>query len=93
MTKVVLTAQVKDVDAWEKAFRSHGEMFRSQGEMTSPVLYSKGANNEVVLCSEVPDASTYKQLVSSPETVAAMEQDGVRVDTVKLYVLDRDFKF
>jgi hypothetical protein len=93
MTKVILTAQVKDVDAWEKAFLTHGQMFKSQGVMTSPVLYAKGTNNEVVLCTEVPDASAYRQTLSSPETVAAMEQDGVKVGTVKLFVLDKDLKF
>ena len=93
MAKVVLTAQVKNVDAWEKAFRTHGEMFRSQGAMSSPVLYALGTNDEVVLCSEVADPSTYKNFVASAETVSAMEQDGVRVNTVKVYVLDKNLSF
>ncbi len=31
MTKVILTAQVKNGDAWEKAFRTHGDLFRESG--------------------------------------------------------------
>ena len=93
MTKVILTAQVKNVDAWEKAFRSHGELFKSQGAMSSPVLYSLGTNNEVALCSEVTDVSGYRNMVMSEETIAAMEQDGVKVSSVKLYVLDKELSF
>lgn len=93
MPKVVLTAQVKNVDAWEKAFRTHGELFKSQGQPTSPILYSKGAGNEVVVCSEVADVAAYQKMVDSPETIAAMEQDGVKRETVKVFVLDKTFSF
>ena len=93
MAKVLLTAQVKNVDAWEKAFRTHGELFKSQGQPTSPILYSKGPGNEVAVYSEVADASAYRNMVASPETVAAMEQDGVKRETVKVFVLDNEFRF
>lgn len=93
MAKVVLTAQVKNVDAWEKAFRTHGELFRSQGQPTSPIQYSKGPGNEVAVCSDVTDVAAYRNMVASPETVAAMEQDGVKRETVKVFVLDNEFRF
>ena len=93
MTKVVLTAQVKNVDAWEKAFRTHGDLFKSQGQATSPILYSTRAGNEIVLCSEVADVDAYRKMVDSPETVAAMERDGVKRETVKLFALEKELRF
>jgi len=93
MTKVVLTAQVKNFDAWEKSYRTHGEMFRSQGAMESPVNYTGVGNDEVLMCVEVSDVNAYQNLLKSPEILAAMEQDGVKVSTVKLHVLNRELSF
>ena len=92
MTKVILTAQVKNGDTWEKAFQTHGDFFRSQGRATSPIQYTR-TGNEVALCSEVPDVGAYRKKVDSPETVAAMEQDGVKRETVKLFVLEKELRF
>ena len=65
MTKVILTAQVKNGDAWEKAFQTHGDFFRSQGRATSPIQYTR-TGNEVALFSEVPDVNAYRKMVDSP---------------------------
>jgi hypothetical protein len=92
MTKVVLMAQVKNIDAWEKAFRTHGDLFKSQGQAISPISYTK-TGNEVVLCSEVADVNTYRKMVNSPETIAAMEQDGVKRETLRVFELDKELRF
>jgi hypothetical protein len=37
---------------------------------------------------EVKDLDTYKKVLSSPATADAMAMDGIRRDTVKMFVLD-----
>jgi hypothetical protein len=37
MPKVVITAQIEDPDKWEKRFRTHGPLFRSQ-TVTKPII-------------------------------------------------------
>jgi hypothetical protein len=94
MTKVVITAQVENVEKWEQAFRSHGELFRSQlRTAASPYIYGTRGDNEVAVCAEVADIDAYMKTMESPETVEAMAQDGVKRETVKLFVLDREFSF
>jgi len=93
MTKVIVTAQVKNVDAWEKAFRTHGELFRSQGQTASPIQYGTKEGSEVAVCSEIEDLDAYRKSLESPEMIATMEQDGVKRDTLKVFVLDKDVRF
>jgi hypothetical protein len=94
MTKVVVTAQVENVEAWEQAFRSHGELFRSQAQTAaSPYIYGTMGENEVAVCADVTDIDTYMKLMESPEQIEAMKKDGVRQETVKVFVLDKEFNF
>ena len=94
MAKVIITAQVDDVDKWEKGFRTHGALFKGQG-VASPVLIGISDDNEVALYEEIDDLDTAREAFTSPspEMVEAMAQDGVRRDTMKMFVLDRDFAF
>jgi hypothetical protein len=92
MAKVIITAQVDNLDKWEKGFRTHGALFKGQG-VASPVLIGTSADNEVALYEEVDDIRVVQDNLQSPETIKAMAQDGVRRDTVKLFVLDKDFSF
>ena len=94
MARVVITAKVKNVAAWEKSFRSHGELFRSQpGE--SPYLIGSTDSSEVAVSAEVPDSDigAYLESLQSRETLDAMAADGVNRESVKVFVLDRQFKF
>ena len=92
MARVVITANVKNVDAWERAFRSHGELFRSQ-PAASPYTFSTSGDNEVAVSAEVDDVGAYLESLESAETAAAMENDGVIRDSVKVFVLDKEFRF
>jgi hypothetical protein len=67
-------------------------MFKGQG-VTSPVLIGISDDNEVALYEEVDDISVIRDNLEAPETIEAMTNDGVRRDTVKLFVLDKDFAF
>ena len=88
MASLILTAQVEDGVQWEEAFRTHGDLFRSQ---TVTSLDFAVNDNEVALYVVVDDLDTYMEILDSPATHEAMEFDGVKRETVKAWVLDRTF--
>jgi len=89
MTTVVLTAEVEDTVAWEKAFRTHADLFRKMG-VASRYDYGIGEGSSVVVCAEVSDAKAFLTSLESAENVAAMQNDGVKRDTVQVFVVDKN---
>ena len=92
MPKLLVTAEVEDRTEWEKSFRTHGELFRGFG-FESPVLIGTNENNEVAVLLSVDDGETAMATLSSPENVQAMNADGVKRETVKALILDKEFSF
>ena len=90
MTRVIATLQVEDPDKWEKGFRTHAELFRTQS-ITKPIHYTMREGNEVVILFEPDDLDTYWKAMDSPATAEAMAFDGVKRETVKFAVLDKTF--
>ena len=91
MPHVIITAEVEDFEKWEKGFRTHGELLRS---MTSTVTYFGGtAENEIALVAEPEDLDKYFEVLESPATAEAMAFDGVKRETVKVFVLDKEFRY
>ena len=91
MPKVVVTAQVEDPVRWEEGFRTHGDLFRSQ-TVTKPINFAMIEGNEVAVCLEPDDLDTCMEILDSPATAQAMEFDGVKRETVKVFVLDKEFQ-
>ena len=91
MAKIVITAQVEDSAKWEAGFRTHGDLLRS---MTSTVTYfTISKDNEMTLYADVDDVDKYFEVLESQDTVDAMEFDGVKRDTVKVVVLEKEFSY
>ena len=91
MTKIVLTAQVEDAAKWENKMRTHGELFKT---MTSTmVYYAVTKDNEVAMCAEVTDVAKFFEVMASPAIAESMAYDGVKRETVKTFVLDKEFKY
>ena len=91
MAMVVITAKVEDVMKCEGGFRTHGKHFKNMG-VTGPIGIAINDGNEVALCFEPADVATFMSRLDTPENVAAMEHDGVKRDTVRVYVMDRTFQ-
>ena len=89
MTQVILTADVEDGARWEAAYRTHGDLFRDAG-ITS-VNFTVGSDNHVVLCTEVDDVDAYMDFIKADVTQTAMKGDGVKRETVKVFVLEKSF--
>lgn len=91
MPKVVVVARVEDLVKWEKGFRTHGDLFRSQ-TVTKPIDFGTIGGNQVAVCFEPEDLAAYMKFMDSPATAEAMAVDGVRRETVKVFVLDNKFE-
>lgn len=88
MPRIILTADVKKGTKWEKAFRTHGDLFKAAGLGT--VHYTVGDDDHVVMCTDVDDVGAYMAFVQSDSTRDAMKSDGVKRKSVKVYVLDKE---
>jgi len=88
MPKVIVTAQVEDSANWENGFRNHAGLFNDY--TATAINFSATDDNEVAILWDVANLDRYLELMDSPETAAAMAQDGVKRDTVKVYVLDKE---
>jgi hypothetical protein len=89
MPRVIVTAEVEDKAKWEEGFLTHGELFREQ--TVSAVQYGTTDANEVAVCFTVSDLDTYQQVFNSPSTAEAMAYDGIKRETVKVFVLDKEW--
>ena len=90
MPRIVITAQVEDLAKWEEGFRTHGDLFRSQ-TVSGPIGIATNEGNEVAVCFDASDLDTYMSILESPATAEAMAYDGVKRETVKVFVLDKEF--
>ena len=91
MPKVVITAQVEDPVKWEELFRTHGDLFRTSYTVTTPIGIAI-TGNEVAVCFEPANLDALMAAVDSPATAEAMATDGVKRETVKVYVMDKEFQ-
>ena len=90
MPKVIITAQVQDPVKWEAGFRTHGDVFKTY-TLRVPVQYTV-SGNEVALCMEPENLDTFMRAMESQATAEAMASDGVKRETVKTFVLDKEVK-
>ena len=91
MPKVVITAQVEDPVRWEEGLRTHGDLFRSY-TVDTPVTFGITEGNEVAVYLEPDDLDAFTAGMESAATAEAMEADGVKRETVKVFVLDKQFQ-
>jgi len=86
MARVLVVAECEDPKKWRDNFVKHAELFRSMGATASVSFGQDGDSVAVVL--DVRDLETYRKVLSSQATADAMAMDGVRRNTVKMFVLD-----
>jgi len=79
--------EVQDGVKWETSFRTHGDLFKTYG-LLGPVQFTV-SGNEVALSVDTADAQAFLKSINEPQTVEAMKVDGVKRETVKVYVLDK----
>ena len=90
MPMVIVTAEVQDPVKWEAGFRTHGDLFRTYTLHGS--IHFTIAGNEVTICMEPDNLDTFRRAMESQATIEAMAFDGVKRETVKTFVLDKEMK-
>jgi hypothetical protein len=90
MPRVLITAEVDDLEKWEKGFRTHGALFKQMA--VSRMEFGSADGNRIAVCGETADLDAYMKIFNSPATAEAMAFDGVKRATVHLFVLDKDVK-
>ena len=86
MTKVVVRAEVEDVERWKNGFVTHSELFEKQG--VTVAYYGVGDGNKVVACFETTDLDAFMVILESSDTAEAMSYDGIIDGTVEFFVMD-----
>jgi len=87
MPRVVITAEVNDLGTLESSFRTHGDLFKQMG--VARMEYATVTGNRVAVCGETTDLDAYMKIFNSPATAEAMAIDGVKRETVQMFVLDK----
>ncbi len=95
MARIVMIGEVEDAAAWEGHFRSHRDLF---SKIYSPIgmdviHFTTTDDNRFVLHSEVSDVDAYFATLDSKEIEAAMAEDGVKRETVQVFVLEKELGF
>lgn len=88
MPRVLVVAEVGNLNDWEKGFRTHADLFRQM--KISKMEYAMGPGNRVAVCGDTSDLDAYMKVFDSPATAESMAVDGVKRETVQVFVLDKE---
>jgi hypothetical protein len=90
MPRFVVTAEVEDLAKWEKGFRTHGDLFRQMA--VSKMEFATTEGNRIAVSGETTNLDAYMKVFNSPATAEAMAFDGIKRETVMMFVLDKELK-
>ena len=60
--------------------------------VTKPISFAANPDKQVAVSFEPEDLGKFMKVLESPATAEAMAFDGVKKETVKVFVLDKEFK-
>jgi hypothetical protein len=91
MYKVVIVVEVEDLVKAEEGFRTHADLFKSL-TVTKPIHFGTIGSNQIAACFEPDDVAALVKGMESQASADAMDLDGVKRGTVKVFVLDKTFE-
>jgi len=87
MTALIAFHEVEDGHVWSKAWKkgagSRHEMF-AKINVTARTFHDPNDSNLTGLIFEVPDMVQFQSFMESDEAKKAMEEDGLKVDTIRV---------
>ena len=86
MTKVMVSAEVENIERWKTGFATHSKLFKKQA--VTVAYYGAGEKNKGVACFETEDLNAFMEILDSSDTAEAMSHDGIIDGTVEIFVLD-----
>ena len=88
MAKIIVTANVKDPEAWETGFRSMSAFLKTI--FVSPIhLGMRTEDNSFAYVAEVKDVNQFLSTLKSDKVINVQKENGVIEGTVRFYVLDK----
>ena len=92
MTKIIVTANVKDPQEWESGFRSMGDLLKSI--YISPIHFGmRTEDNSFAYLAEVEDVDQFLLTMNSDKAKNAQNENGVLEGTVRFFVLNKAVEF
>ena len=88
MPRVLVIAEVENLEDWERGFRTHGDLFRQMG--VSRMEFGTGPGNRIAVAGDTNNLDAYMKILESPATADAMASDGVKRETVQVFVLNKE---
>jgi hypothetical protein len=89
MTAVIIFHEVNDGTVWAKAWKegpgSRHEMFGQIG-VTCRTFCDPSKPNATGIMAEIPDMAKFQELLQSAEGQKAMQEDGLKVETMRMLV-------
>jgi len=89
MTTAIVFHEVQDgavwANAWKKGPGSRHELFGSLG-VTCRTFRDPKNSNVTGLIVEIPDMAKFQAMLQSPEGAAAMREDGLKAETMRMLV-------
>lgn len=85
--QLIVTHDVDDVDHWFNSPKRE-ELFGPLGISVTPFRSPDGDGDGIALLFDTPDMATFEAALEGAEAEAAMEYDGVRPATIKVFVAE-----
>jgi len=86
---IAVRAQVESADHWRTQFKTHADLFRSQG--VSVAHMGSADENTVLAIFETDDVDEFIRIFNDPATMEAMSNDKV-TGGVEMFVIDESFE-
>ena len=86
---IAVRAEVESVDHWREKFKTHDDLFKSQGVS---LAHMGTANDKTVIAVfETNDVDEFVRIFNDPSTAEAMSEDKI-TGGVEMFILDEAFK-
>ena len=86
---IAVRAEVASVDHWREKFKTHVDLFKSQGVS---LAYMGAADDKTVIAVfDTNDADEFVRIFNDPETAEAMSEDKI-TGGVEMFILDETFR-
>jgi len=85
---IAVRAEVESVDHWREQFKTHGELFKSQGVSVAYMGATEG--NTVIAVLETNNPDEFIRIFNDPATAEAMANDKI-TGGVEMFVLDETY--
>ena len=86
---IAVRAEVESVDHWREKFKTHVDLFKSQGVS---LAHMGTANDKTVIAVfETNDVDKFVRIFNDPSTAEAMSEDKI-TGGVEMFILDETFE-